>query len=286
MVRVIPTARLIPAAGSPPKKIAEYIGREVSKTTPVSIAMMKSPPGWSEPGQRPEFDEYSIVISGTLIISTQAGDISVESGQAAIVTSGEWVRYSSPHGAEYFAICLPAFSPDLAHRDDDTESTIIEDTEKNQNIIYEESGKEGLILIEELWNQLREHHICHARYLWKQLQMKNFSERRDEILKMNEGREILTHLARVENTGKLIGFCVSSAATGDYGEIESLFVSPEYRFRGIGSTLMNRACSWLNEMNTNENRVGICEGNEDAFKFYERFGFYLRRHILLKEAKE
>jgi len=84
----------------------------------VSIARMKSPPGWEEPGQRPEFDEYTLVLSGRLRVNSEQGAIDVSAGQAIVAKAGEWVQYSTPEGAEYVAVCLPAFSPDTVHRDD------------------------------------------------------------------------------------------------------------------------------------------------------------------------
>jgi mannose-6-phosphate isomerase-like protein (cupin superfamily) len=110
---------LITAAGNKPKTIAEFIGRVNSKTSALSVAQMKSPSGWLEPGQRPEFDEYTVVLAGMLRVEHEDGAIDVSAGQAVITHAGEWVRYSSPgpEGAEYIAICLPAFSPDTVHRD-------------------------------------------------------------------------------------------------------------------------------------------------------------------------
>jgi len=109
----------IEAAGSPPKKIEEFIGHVNSKTGDLSIARMHSPSGWNEPGQTPEFDEFMVVLRGCLRIETQQEVLNVMAGQAAIVHRGEWVRYSTPgsDGAEYIAVCLPAFSPDIVHRD-------------------------------------------------------------------------------------------------------------------------------------------------------------------------
>jgi ethanolamine utilization protein EutQ len=111
---------LVEAAGNKPKIIEEFIGRMNSKTEAVSIAQMQSPSGWIEPGQRPEFDEYTVVIRGTLRVRTEGGELDVAAGQAVIAHRGEWVRYSTPgpEGAEYIAICVPAFSPALVHRDD------------------------------------------------------------------------------------------------------------------------------------------------------------------------
>ncbi len=110
---------IITAAGNKPKKIEEFIGRVNSKTDAVSIARMTSPSGWVEPGQRPEFDEYTVVIKGLLRVKTEKEIIDVKSGEAVITKKGEWVQYSTPgpEGAEYIAVCLPAFSPDIVHRD-------------------------------------------------------------------------------------------------------------------------------------------------------------------------
>ncbi len=111
---------IVQAAGNKPKIIEEYIGRVNSATDGVSVARMKSPSGWVEPGQTPEFDEYTVVIRGTLRVTSKGGtSIDVQAGQAVIAHGGEWVQYSTPgpEGAEYVAICLPAFSPGTVHRD-------------------------------------------------------------------------------------------------------------------------------------------------------------------------
>ena len=111
---------VITAAGNKPKLIREYIGRVNSETAALSIAHMQSPEGWVEPGQRPEFDEYTMVLKGELVVHVEDGhDIRVKTGEAIITHAGEWVRYSTPgaEGAEYIAVCLPAFSPDTVHRD-------------------------------------------------------------------------------------------------------------------------------------------------------------------------
>jgi ethanolamine utilization protein EutQ (cupin superfamily) len=109
---------LVTAAGTKPKSIEEFVGRMNSATTGVSIARMKSPAGWLEPGQRPEFDEYTVVLDGMLRVATENGPIEVNAGQAIIVRAGEWVQYSTPDGAEYVAVCIPAFSMDTVHRDE------------------------------------------------------------------------------------------------------------------------------------------------------------------------
>ena len=110
---------VIEAAGNKPKRIEEYVGRVNSKTAAVSVARMKSPSGWVEPGQTPDFDEYTVVLKGSLRVTSKQGTIDVAAGQAVITHKGEWVQYSTPgpDGAEYVAICLPAFTPDTVHRD-------------------------------------------------------------------------------------------------------------------------------------------------------------------------
>jgi len=109
----------VEAAGNKPKLIDEYIGRVNSQTSAASVAHMRSPGGWQEPGQTPEFDEFTVVLHGTLRVEHQGGSIDVRAGQAVIANRGEWVRYSTPEqeGAEYIAVCLPAFALDTVHRD-------------------------------------------------------------------------------------------------------------------------------------------------------------------------
>ena len=119
MPTLIPKPTIIQAAGNKPKVIQEFVGRVNSKTTDLSLARMISPPGWAEPRQTPEFDEYTLVLRGMVRVESASGTIDVQAGQAVIARRGEWVRYSTPEsdGAEYIAVCLPAFSPDTVHRD-------------------------------------------------------------------------------------------------------------------------------------------------------------------------
>jgi mannose-6-phosphate isomerase-like protein (cupin superfamily) len=116
---LIRAATIIEAAGNKPKVIEEYIGRVNSGTDAVSIARMKSPAGWIEPGQTPEFDEYTVVLRGMVRVESKTGTVDVRAGQAVIAQAGEWVRYSSPDpdGAEYIAVCIPAFSPETVKRE-------------------------------------------------------------------------------------------------------------------------------------------------------------------------
>ena len=119
MTTHLTTPTVIRAVGNKPKTIEEFIGRVNSKTEAVSIARMKSPAGWIEPGQTPEFDEYTLVLKGMLRVMTRSGVHEVQAGEAIIASRGEWVQYSTPgpDGAEYIAVCTPAFSPESVHRD-------------------------------------------------------------------------------------------------------------------------------------------------------------------------
>jgi len=120
MPTLIQAPTRVEAAGNKPKLIDEYIGRVNSATEGVSVAHMRSPGGWVEPGQAPEFDEFTVVLRGALRVEHQGGFLDVRAGQAVIAHRGEWVRYSTPHdgGAEYIAVCLPAFSMTTVHRDE------------------------------------------------------------------------------------------------------------------------------------------------------------------------
>ncbi len=120
MPTLIAAPAVIPAAGEPPKRIEEYAGRMNSGHTNVSVARMVSPMGWVEPGQRPAFEEITVVLKGMLRIEHEGGVIEVRAGQAIVTHPGEWVRYSSPgeEGAEYVAVCVPAFSPGTVNRDE------------------------------------------------------------------------------------------------------------------------------------------------------------------------
>ncbi len=119
MPTLIPVPSRVTAAGNKPKLIDEFVGRVNNGDARVSIARMQSPSGWQEPGQRPEFDEYTLVLEGALLVESDDARLEGKAGQAVLTRAGEWVRYSTPgaEGAAYIAICLPAFSPDTVHRD-------------------------------------------------------------------------------------------------------------------------------------------------------------------------
>lgn len=119
MATLVPAPSTIQAAGNKPKIIEEFIGRVNTRTASTSIARMQSPAGWEEPGQKPDFEEFTVVLKGMLRVKTATETLDVRAGQAVIAHRGEWVQYSSPEagGAEYIAVCVPAFSPDTVHRD-------------------------------------------------------------------------------------------------------------------------------------------------------------------------
>ncbi len=121
MVLKIGKPSIIKSAGNKPKIIEEYIGRVNSETSDLSIARMISPAGWKEPGQKPEFNEYTVVLKGVLRVRTKTQKLDIRAGEAVIIEANEWVQYSTPddNGAEYIAVCLPAFSPDSVHRDEE-----------------------------------------------------------------------------------------------------------------------------------------------------------------------
>jgi len=121
MIIKIDKPAIVKSEGNKPKVIEEYIGRVNTDTQNVSIARMKSPSGWQEPGQKPKFDEYTVVLKGMLRLKTKTQAFDIYAGQAVIVKANEWIQYSSPdsQGAEYIAVCLPAFSPDTVCRDED-----------------------------------------------------------------------------------------------------------------------------------------------------------------------
>jgi mannose-6-phosphate isomerase-like protein (cupin superfamily) len=120
MARLIDKPTIVQSVGNKPKRIEEFVGLVNSATAGVSVARMTSPFGWVEPGQTPQFDEFTLVLRGTLRVETRGGTLEVAAGQAVVAPRGEWVRYSTPHaeGAEYVAVCVPAFSPETVRRDD------------------------------------------------------------------------------------------------------------------------------------------------------------------------
>lgn len=118
MSKKIESPTIIEACGNKPKIIREFFGAVTSEQTDLSIARMSSPAGWEEPGQRPEFDEYTIVTSGRMVIETEGDPVELKADQAFLAKAGEWIRYTTPEATEYMAVCLPAFSPETVNRDE------------------------------------------------------------------------------------------------------------------------------------------------------------------------
>lgn len=281
MVMKIDKPRVIPAAGTPPKTIEEYIGRVVCGVPEVSIARMVSPPGWTEPFQTPDFDEYTLVLKGTLIIETETEKVSVSQGQATIVPKGSTIRYQTPEGAEYIAICIPAFSPDIVHRlpIEKEQKKEVKINRLNSYHVYT-TGPEEIDRIEPLWKLLREYTTQNNHHFTSKIRKKGFFNRKREILEKNNDRKIRLDFAVDDKTGKDIGYCLCSAAKQTYGEVESIFILEETRNNGVGTSLMNHAISWMKEQEVSEIRVHVTTGNEVVMPFYKKFGLYPRQYIL------
>lgn len=233
MAILIQNPAVIQAAGQPPKLIEEFVGRVNSGTAAVSIARMKSPPGWAEPGQTPEFDEYTVVLRGSLHVTLKDGEFDVAAGQAIIVKAGEWVKYSSPspEGAEYIAVCIPAFSPAIVHRDGDKAEAF----EKAIDVILEPMAESQGRAIIDIFN----HYVTQsfAAYPDQPVPYEFFAR----FQQMAQGYP--AYVALVE-PGQVAGFGflrpVHPASTLHRTAEVTYFISPEFMQRGIGTALLNR----------------------------------------------
>lgn len=280
MMQVIESPTVIAAAGEPPKQIEEYVGVSVTGTNTLSIARMVSPPGWSEEGQTPEFDEYTVVLSGALHVESREEVAIIRAGQAVITPAHSWVRYSTPDGAEYIAVCHPAFTRERVPRDVPGGETPAS-PDYHDSIMYETGGSDLLDRVATLWLLQRDHHAATSRFFSDQIRNRTFDDRRSDILSQNRNRSLLVILARKKETGEMAGFCISSGARGEPGEIESIFVHPQMRGWGIGSELMRRSRTWMEHCGCDGCRVMVGDGNEDVLPFYQKFGFFPRYHHLL-----
>mgnify|MGYP000857668291 CR=1 FL=1 len=280
MVRIISSPRIVAAAGAPPKRIEEYVGRIITGTPQISIARMVSPAGWSEPYQTPAFDEYSVVLSGILQIETNGEVLAVHSGQAVLVPAGSMVRYSTPEGAEYIAVCLPAFSPDLVNREkEDQPPSECRGSDEERYEIHA-AGPEAINRIEPLWTDLRACMVARSEKFAGQMRKVRFPDRREDLLQKNSDRLIRIFFAVDRVSGDDIGYCFCSVAPNTFGEIESIFVREEARNKGIGTTLMVHALSWIKEEGGTDMKVHVTVGNEGVLPFYQKFGLYPRQYIL------
>ncbi|GEM_PF-43135 len=294
MVTIIYEPRLIPASGEPPKSIKEFIGLIVSGNDKVSIARMKSPPGWREPGQNPDFDEYTLVLEGNLVIETRESMYIVGKDQAAYVPKNEWVRYSTPEGASYIAVCIPSFSPDAVHRDiedipatkDEKKGVIntqdLKSIAENSNIIYTTYGVNEFDLIRDLWEGLIKYLIEQTKDRSPPIRWPSFETRKTKFMRKNKEREISVIIASNAISGTHIGYCVSSAAYNEYAEIESIFVREEFRGQGIGSELIKRSLDWIKMIGASSIGVAVTVMNSRAIAFYAKHGFFMRQYLLEK----
>ena len=280
MIQIINSSRVIPAAGFPPKQIEEYIGRVVSGTTGVSIAKMISPNGWSEPWQSPDFDEYTIVLNGTLHIETDEGSIQITDGMSVIVPKGTRIKYSTPDGAEYLAVCIPAFSSDIVNRLEDEQEISSSQDLNSEKYSINSYGPEGIELIEDNWNLLRKHIINKNPEFADKIKKIKFVDRKMELIKKNYDRKMKVHIATETKSGVNLGYCLSSAVSGDYGEVESIFVREEARKRGVGTALMKKGLEWIKNEGPTNVIVQVTTGNEDVLRFYKGFGLIPRQYIL------
>jgi len=279
MIKIINKSRIISAAGTPSKKIEEFIGRIVSGTDIISIARMNSPPGWTEPWQLPDFDEFSVVLKGTLEIDTDEGHFKITEGMTVIAYKGYKIKYSTPDGAEYIAVCIPAFSSAAVHRENDEKllsSSMLPDIEFK----IKSYGPEGIDLIESNWILLREHIIDKIPLFADKMNKVTFQDRKSELLLKNKRRDIRIYIATSVNSGDNLGYCLSSAADGEYGEIESIYVKKDVRSHGIGTFLMQKSLNWIREKRIKEIRIHVTFGNEGVLDFYKKFGLVPRQYLL------
>lgn len=286
MVRHIFGPGRVPAAGSPPKVIEEFVGRLASGTERLRIARMRSPAGWSLPRQRAQFGEYSLVLGGALVVETRGAPLTVREGEAVLVRAGERVAYSTPDGAEYVSICLPASDPDLAGGEDPRAPMDAGATDPVGQVRFEAHGPEAFDRIESLWVELARHHVACAHEaapaFEAEMAAKTFEARRADLLEKNRERLLQVDLAVDPVTGCPVGYCVSSAAPGQVGEVESIAVTEPLRGRGIGSALLDRASGWMDRVGVTEQSLSVFAGNGDALPFYARHGFVPRFHLLVR----
>ncbi len=259
----------IEAAGHPPKLIEEFIGRVNSATTAVSIARMKSPSGWSEPGQKPEFDEYTVVFRGSLRIKLQDQEFDVAAGQAIIVQAGEWVQYSSPssEGAEYIAVCLPAFSPENVHRESDAVRDTTLPKQRTEVALKPMAECHGRAVID-IFN----HFVTQgfAAYPDQPVPYEFFNR----FQHMTQGYPAF--VATVDS-GRVVGFgflrSFHPANTLRRTAEVTYFVSPEFTKRGIGTVLLNRLIEDASPMGIDSLVASISSRNEESIAFHRKNGF-------------
>lgn len=258
----------IQAAGQPPKLIEEFIGRVNSSTAAVSIARMKSPSGWSEPGQTPEFDEYTVVLRGSLHVKLKDQDFDVEAGQAIIVQAGEWVQYSSPSpdGAEYIAVCIPAFSQAIVHRD----------TDQTKNTVSKATASFALEPMAE----------CHGRAIidiFNHYVTQSFAAYPDQPVpcdffgRFQQMTQGYPAFVAVVEPGQVVGFGFlrpfHPASTLQRTAEVTYFISPDFTKQGLGTALLNRLIEEAMPRGIDSLVASISSKNEESIAFHRKNGF-------------
>jgi len=269
MATLISTPTTIHAAGQPPKRIEEFIGRVNSRTAAVSIARMNSPAGWSEPGQTPDFDEYTLVLRGTLCVRLKDRECQVQAGQAMLVSAGEWVQYStpSPGGAEYVAVCLPAFSPANVHRDGDPPPA-------------QERGNAAEIVLE----PLAERHGPAVIDIFNHFVTQSFAAYPDRPVpreffqRFQQMIQGYPAYAAVVEAGRVVGFGFlrpyHPAGTLQRTAEATYFVRPEFTQRGIGTALLNRLIAEAVPRGIDSLVASISSRNDQSIAFHRKHGFH------------
>lgn len=269
MALLIQEPTTIHAAGQPPKLIEEFIGRVNSKTTAISIARMKSPSGWSEPGQTPEFDEYTVVLWGSLHVTLKNQEFDVKAGQAIIVEAGEWVQYSSPspEGAEYIAVCIPAFSPETVHREGDApRNTVIQEPQAAFSLepMAENHGRAVIDIFNHFVTS------SFAAYPDQPVPYEFFNR----FQQMTQGYPAF--VATVDS-GRVVGFAFlrpfHPASTLRRTAEVTYFISPEFTKRGIGTALLKRLIEEAIPRGIDTLVASISSKNEESIAFHRKNGF-------------
>ena len=269
MATFIEKPTTIQAAGQPPKQIEEFIGRVNSETSAVSIARMKSPSGWSEPGQTPEFDEYTVVLKGSLHVELNDRKFDIAAGQALIVQAGEWVQYSTPapDGAEYVAVCLPAFSPALVHREDEAGAVDVRKSAAMDFRLEPMDESHGRAVID-IFN----HFITNsfAAYPDQPVPYEFFPR----FQQMTQGYPAL--VATVDSE-QVVGFGflrpIHPAGTLQRTAEVTYFIAPDHTGRGIGTAVLNRLIEEAAARGVDSLVASISSRNEQSLAFHRKNGF-------------
>lgn len=260
---------MIQAAGHPPKLIEEFIGRVNSKTAAVSVARMRSPSGWSEPGQTPEFDEYTVVLRGSLHVKLKDHEFDVTAGQAIIVLAGEWVQYSSPspEGAEYIAVCIPAFSPETVHREGDAPKNTVVQEPQAAFILEPMTNCHGPAVID-IFN----HFVTHSFAAYPDQPVPHeFFGRFQQMTQGYPAFVATVDLGQVVGFGFLRPFHPASTLSRT-AEV-TYFISPEFTKRGIGTALLKRLSDEAILRGIDLLVASISSKNEESIAFHRKNGF-------------